>query len=181
MMEPSLAINDSTARRFLSLAVIKVRRGFLICRAAIAMDRHILDRYPKYIRISKHLFLKTGRDVHLTEAATLRFVAEKTSIPVPRVHCAFAHDNRGIIVMERVPGVTLARAWKSLSAADRDAIFEQLRSMINELRSLPPGPGVGIESCVGGSLTDPRLERANPRFGPFKTTQEFHLWLHYDL
>ncbi|AEO66513.1 uncharacterized protein THITE_2114640 [Thermothielavioides terrestris NRRL 8126] len=52
--------------------------------------------------------------------------------------------------------------------------------MLQELRSLPPPPGVGIESCVGGSLRDSRIARSWPRFGPFKTTQEFHQWLRRD-
>ena len=59
-----------------------------------------------------------------------------------------------------------------------DKILCQLGEMIRELRSLKPPPGVaGVESCVGGSHCDIRIPRRDPRFGPFKTTQEFHHWL----
>lgn len=79
--------------------------------------------------------------------------------------------------MERLPGVTLEVARESLSDAQHSAILSQLKSIFQELRSLPPPPGVGIESCVGGSLCDSRLPQSSPRFGPFKTINEFHLWL----
>jgi len=34
----------------------------------------------------------------------MQFVAQNTSIPVPRVYCSFLHKNRAYIVMERLPG-----------------------------------------------------------------------------
>ena len=48
-------------------------------------------------------------------------------------------------------------------------VFAQLRGIFQELRSLTPPLGTGVESCVGGSLYDSRLPRGNARFGPFKT------------
>ncbi|GAB1311874.1 hypothetical protein MFIFM68171_02084 [Madurella fahalii] len=111
------------------------------------------------------------------EAATMNFVAAKTSIPVPHVYCSFIHKNRAFILMERIHGQSLAKAWKILSDADRESIFTQLRGMMKELRALPPAPDTGIESCRGGSLRDSRIPRFRPRFGPFRTIQDFHLWL----
>lgn len=164
----SLAVNDTLIRRFLTLLALKTTARFY--------------RYQgPCVPISKHLIVKTGPFVHLSEAATLRFVAEKTSMPVPRVHCAFVHKNRAFIVMDRIHGISLARVWETLSDADREAVFGQLRSLLGELRSLTPPPGAGIESCVGGSLRDSRIPRSWPRFGPFKTTQEFHMWLRHGL
>jgi aminoglycoside phosphotransferase (APT) family kinase protein len=83
--------------------------------------------------------------------------------------------------MERVQGEELPRAWKTLTEAELESIFAQLRAFFHELHALTPPPGTGVESCVGGSLYDSRLPRGNPRFGPFKTIQEFHLWLRRDL
>ena len=57
------------------------------------------------------------------------------------------------------------------------SIFTQLRDMLRELRALSPPPDTGIESCGGGSLRDSRIPRSRPRFGPFRTIQDFHLWL----
>jgi hypothetical protein len=164
----NLAINNTFLRRFLTLVALKTTARLYGYSGPCAP-------------VSKRLIVKTGPFAHLTEAATLRFIASNTSIPVPHVHCAFVHKNRAVIVMDRIKGVSLAKAWNTLSDKDRDAIFEQLRSMFRELRSLPPQPGVGIESCVGGALRDARIPRSWPRFGPFKTAQEFHLWLRHGL
>lgn len=133
------------------------------------------------VAISPHLVVKTGPFVHLTEAATMSFVAANTSIPVPRIHCSFVHNNQAFIVMERIQGTSLAEAWKTLSDADRESIFSQLQQMFQELRSLQPPLATGVESCQGGSLRDSRIARSRPRFGPFKTIQDFHLWLREDL
>jgi aminoglycoside phosphotransferase len=112
----------------------------------------------------------------------MRYLAENTSIPVPKIYCSFLHKNQAYIVMERIQGKELPKTWKSLSAANAlDDVFEQLKNIFQELRSLKPPPGTGVESCVGGSLYDSRIPRGNPRFGPFKSIQDFHFWLRHDL
>lgn len=158
-----LAIKNTFIRRFLTILALKTTGRFY---------RHDGPCVP----VSKHLIVKTGPFVHLTEAATMQFVAAKTSIPVPRVHCSFVYKNRAYIVMERIQGRSLPHAWETLSEADRESIFAQLRRMFRELRTLSP-PDKQIQSCVGGSLRDSRIPRSRPRFGPFRTAQEFHLWL----
>lgn len=159
-----LAIRNTLFRRFLTLLALKTTARFY------AYD-------GPCVPVSKHVMVKSGDFVHLTEAATMEFIAAKTSIPVPRVHSSFVHGNRAYIVMERIQGESLAKAWRTLSESDLESIFLQLRRMFRELRALPPSPGTGIESCVGGSLRDPRNPRSRPRFGPFRTAQDFHLWL----
>ena len=159
-----LAVHNTFVRRFLTILALKTAGRF----------------YPytgPCVQISKHLIVKTNARVHLTEAATMQFVAANTSVPVPRVHCAFVYKNQAYIVMERIQGCTLAHAFKTLSEADLKTIFAQLRRMLEELRKLSPPEGAGIQSCVDGSLRDSRISRSRPRFGPFRTTQEFHLWL----
>ncbi|KAI1415541.1 kinase-like protein [Hypoxylon sp. FL1857] len=166
----NLAINNTFRRRLSTLISIKIAR---YC--------YKYKYLGSCLPLSKNLILKSDAFVHLTEAATMVFVAKNTSIPVPRVHCSFVYKNRAYIVMERIQGDDLARVWKSLSESDRESIFAQLRSMLQELRAIQPPPGTGVESCVGGSLHDSRMTRSRPRFGPFKTIQDFHLWLRGDL
>ncbi|TVY46266.1 hypothetical protein LOCC1_G004151 [Lachnellula occidentalis] len=159
-----LAIHNTFLRRSLTLLALKTTARFFKYDGPCA-------------RISKNLIVKTSPSVHLTEATTMEFVAANTSIPVPHVYCSFVHRNRAYIVMERISGQPFPEALKTLSDADREDIFTQLRSMIQQLRKLEPPPGTGVESCTGGSLRDPRNPRARPRFGPFKKVQDFHLWL----
>ncbi|KLO82294.1 Uncharacterized protein LW93_9485 [Fusarium fujikuroi] len=164
----SLAINNTFPRRFMTLVALKTSARFY-------------KHDGPCILISKSLIVKKGSFVHLTEAATMHFVAANTSIPVPTVHCSFVHKKRAHIVMQRIRGTSLAEAWKPLSEADLASIFAQLRHMLEELRALVPPNSVGVESCTGGSLRDSRIPRSRPRFGPFKSIQHFHRWLWEDL
>jgi len=97
-----LAINNTFARRILT-------------RLASHTIAKLYPRDGLCIRISKNKILKTGRRVHLTEGATLKYLAENTTIPVPKVHCSFLHKNRAYIVMERIPGEELSKAWNNMS------------------------------------------------------------------
>lgn len=47
-----------------------------------------------------NLCIKFGDSVTLAEANTLRFIAKHTSIPVPKVHCAFTHRGKTYILLE---------------------------------------------------------------------------------
>jgi aminoglycoside phosphotransferase (APT) family kinase protein len=83
------------------------------------------------------------------EAGTMQFVAKHTSIPVPKVHCAFVCKGRAYMVMKRIQGRDLPRAWKELSDKQKNNVFEQLRKMMDKLRSLKPPVGmVGVQSVV---------------------------------
>ena len=163
-----LAVNNTFLRR-------------LLTRTALRTTAKFYSEHGLCVPISKHRIVKTGHRVHLTEGATMEYLARNTAIPVPKVHCSFLHKNRAYIVMERIHGDELAKAWKSLSEESLESVFVQLRGMVQELRSLEPSQGTGVESCVGGSLYDSRIACKNPRFGPFKTIQEFHFWLRRDL
>ncbi|CRK20821.1 hypothetical protein HYQ46_007801 [Verticillium longisporum] len=162
-----LAINNTWLRRFLT-------------RLALHTAAKFYSRDGLCIPISKHKIVKTGIRTHLTEGATLKYLEENTSIPVPKVFCSFLHKNRAYIVMERIQGDELPTALNVLSPEALEGLFLQLRKFIQELRALKP-PTTGVESCVGGSLFDSRIPRGNPRFGPFTTIQNFHFWLRDDL
>ncbi|KAG4431296.1 hypothetical protein IFR05_013220 [Cadophora sp. M221] len=159
-----LAINNTYFCRFLA-------------RLALHTTAKLFHQNGPCIPVSRHKILKKGYSVHLTEATTIDYVARNTSIPVPKVHCSFVHKNRAYIIMERIQGKTLAAAWPHLSEDSLQNIFLQLRNIIIELRALEPSPTIGVASCVGSSMYDSRLPNGTPRFGPFKTIQEFHRWL----
>ncbi|KAJ3542100.1 hypothetical protein NM208_g4033 [Fusarium decemcellulare] len=160
----SLAINNTPFRRFLTLVALKT-------------TARIFNRQGACVPISKHLIVKSDGFVDLTEAATMKFVADNTSIPVPKVWCSFMSNGRTYIVMERIQGDPIAKGWDERSQESKDKLFAQLKLNIQDLRSLQPPASAGVESCIGGSLFDCRMPRPDRRFGPFKTIQEFHLWL----
>ncbi|EEU37261.1 uncharacterized protein NECHADRAFT_92249 [Fusarium vanettenii 77-13-4] len=164
----SLVINNSPLRRFLTLLGLKTTSRLFRRRGAC-------------VPISKHLIVKSDSFVDLTEAATMRFVATNTSVPVPKVWCSFVRNGRVYIVMERIRGDCISTGWDERSQESRNKLLAQLKLLIENLRLLQPLPGTGVESCTGGSLFDSRIARSGGRFGPFKTIQDFHLWLRDNL
>lgn len=111
----------------------------------------------------------------------MKFVANNTSVPIPKVWCSFTRNGRVYLVMERIRGDCIAKGWDERSKESKDTLLAQLKVMVEEIRSLQPRPDAGVESCVGGSLFDSRMPRPDRRFGPFQTIQEFHLWLRDNL
>jgi aminoglycoside phosphotransferase len=89
-----LAIENTSIRRISTLIALKT-------------TARLFKRNRTCIPISKNLIVKTGPYVHLAEVATMRFVAENTSLPVPKVFCSFLHKDRAYIVMERIEGETM--------------------------------------------------------------------------
>jgi fructosamine-3-kinase len=57
--------------------------------------------------------VKYGRRMHLSEASTMHFISQHTSIPVPKVLCAFTHSDCTYIVMERIKGDIIGSGWIS--------------------------------------------------------------------
>jgi aminoglycoside phosphotransferase (APT) family kinase protein len=129
--------------------------------------------------LSRQMVVKTGSDVRLDEAATMMFVKNYTNIPVPKVLSAFIRDGAAYIVMEKIPGQELAKAWHRLSDQARASLLGQLREHLDQLRALPPPTEFSVGSCIGGSLQDFRQSCRPPpvQFGPFRTIQDFHSWL----
>lgn len=128
--------------------------------------------------------IKAGSFKDLSEASTMRFVAQRTSIPVPKVYCSFKHKDITFIVMRRVRGQMLiggpdstAVSWKQRSSESRAKILTQLRDMVDEMRSLSPPSDGKVANVDGGSLWECRLPGGTGRFGPFEDVAAFHLHL----
>lgn len=169
-------VNNTLYWRLLTISLLRLHAASRRISSIFRRRRpHVGHVYP----LSRHMLVKTGSDVRLAEAATMRFIAENTSIPVPKVLSAFVRNGAAYIVMERIQGQELAKLWHRLSDQTRASLLDQLRQMVDELRALQPPTEFAVGSCTGGSLQDFRQSRAPPpvRFGPFRTVQDFHSWL----
>lgn len=124
--------------------------------------------------LTDRLCVKYGRRVHLSEASTMHFISQHTSIPVPKVLCAFTHSGRSYIVMERIQGDIIGSGWVRRSEESKAKLLSQLKKMIQEMRDLQPPEGIGVASVDGGPLSDCRVPGPFLRFGPFATIQNFH-------
>lgn len=109
-----------------------------------------------------------------TEALTMIFIAQNTSIPVPRVQAVRRYKDKYALIMDYVRASE--RTWSKLSASDRANVAEQLAGYVSQLRQLvPPRPG-RVEAVDGTPCTDPKL---NIALEPC-TIDEFHLRLGHE-
>ncbi|KAJ5577554.1 uncharacterized protein N7459_006518 [Penicillium hispanicum] len=133
----------------------------------------------KIVRIADNAVVKYGYDVQLWEAMNMAFVAQHTTIRLPRVFDAWVeHENKDVdetgtcfIVMSYIDGRLLDEVWQDLHDARRDDIQEQLHRFIRELRQTEseyPGP-VGGGICQGAFFTDYGA-------GPFSSREELEAW-----
>ncbi|GKZ80700.1 hypothetical protein AnigIFM56816_004926 [Aspergillus niger] len=154
-------INDCALYRILTLLAIAALRKFRPFKGSVLM---LTDR----------ICVKYGQHVDLSEAGTMCFISQNTSIPVPKVLCAFTHQRCTYIVMERIKGEMIGAGWVYRSEESKAKILTQLQRMVQEMRTLPPPAGMGVGSVVDGTLFDGRLPGTSLRFGPFPSVQEFH-------
>lgn len=135
-------INATAFQRYLTLLAIKLLKRFR-------------KRSGTVLFLSKKICVKYGSGVNLREVSSIRFVAKHTSVPVPRVYCAFTYSNRTYVVMERIHGDSVGEGWFKRSEQSRAKILDQLKNMIEEIRHITPPTVIGVAHVDGGSLYDP--------------------------
>ena len=155
----SKPVNDTLFRRFLTLAAIKLLK-------------HVVPRQSMVLFLTSKICVKYSSFQDLSEASTMQFIAQHTSIPVPRVYCAFQHKGWTYIVQERIDGEMVSVGWDKRTEESKAKILLQLKGIVNEMRSLPP-PGTAVSNVDGGPIYDARINGVE-RFGPWPTIQEFH-------
>lgn len=136
---------------------------------------------PVTTRISETLVLKHGKYVRLTEATTMQFIRDNTTLPVPRVFDAWKHgDGTTVILMEWIGGEdvqTLETCWPLLTSRQKTDIASQVRGHLDQIRSLvqPPHLRGYIGPPDGSRIYDPRL--TDQLCGPFTSEAEFNAFL----
>ncbi|KND86429.1 hypothetical protein TOPH_08912 [Tolypocladium ophioglossoides CBS 100239] len=163
-MQPQ-GINDTLLNRLLFRAIYRLMTNKLIRRWVNHRGR-VVFAFPR-------LCIKSTGFTTLAEAQAMRFVSQNTTIPVPHVHCAFKLKGRVYIVMERIEGRDLSIGWVQRSEESKARILNQLKFIMEELRSIPPPEDVGIANVSGGPIYDQRLPKKSA-WGPFSSIREFH-------
>ncbi|OAL45920.1 phosphotransferase enzyme family protein [Pyrenochaeta sp. DS3sAY3a] len=141
----------------------------------------------EFAKIAEPLMLvKYGTHASLIEAKNMLYVAENTSIPVPKLFAAYTYgpldrdlDDFGTLYdtylfMEFIEGddKDLGKSWAKCSSTEKQLISADLKKHITEFRSLPP-PGY-IGSVHGGPVTDLMLKWSTTCRGPFKSEADFN-------
>src|SRR5271155_5096494 len=130
---------------------------------------------PSVVRVSKARIIKGPCES--VELEALKYVAQHTSIPVPKVHGTYHVGGRLYIEMEYVQGETLQAAWVGnlLSPAEKKAVVEELAGYIKQLQLLEPPQKMAVASAELRQCLDYRV--GYTLFGPFPSHEEFHSFL----
>ena len=100
---------QSSFRKWLFLSWLKIRRCYGEGYGGIWKLPGIVLKYGPY---------------ELSEAEPMHYIRINTSIPVPKLYCAFVHRGRTYMAMERVKGSTLCRAWhREISEQEKQSIL----------------------------------------------------------
>jgi hypothetical protein len=129
--------------------------------------------YIPYIRrLDRYTIVKRSHGLY--EAATMRYIAVHTTVPVPAVIDSWLDgEGKEMIAMTYVPGEDLNNVWQRLGDKQRDDVLAQLADSIAQLRALPPPyPGYVGPVVRGGKVYDTRI--ALRPIGPFNSVADFN-------
>lgn len=139
--------------------------------------------FPKHagirtVKLDPFTYLKMGDDRLYQEAATIRFVAAHTSIPVPKVREVRTWNGVTYMMMKVAQGEQLPCYWAKMPSSVQQKVVSQLRDYLKQLRALtPPQPGC-VSSVDGGPVEDLTRLGFAPS-GPFSSHDAFHRFLRY--
>jgi len=114
----SPSANDRTLYRILTLLALR------LCKCHRPFSGRVLV-------LSKQMCIKYGRLVDLSEASTIRFISQSTSISSQsplRIRTRRAN----------IQGEMLGRDWVSRSPESQTTLPLELKEMIREMRAIPP-------------------------------------------
>lgn len=132
---------------------------------------------PRTVRTGPHTLIKFGSSVDESEAEAMQFIADNTSVPVPKVIRVHKYNITTFIEMKFVPGKE-GHVWFTMSRPAQQALVKELESYLRQIRSLtPPTPGL-VASAYGNACLDHRFGVNSA--GPFSNHKEFHRFLRMD-
>jgi hypothetical protein len=110
--------------------------GFRLLKARLAVAHALYGHCgPRNIRTDPKTLFKLGRRVHDSEAEAMQYIADNTSVPVPRVYCVYKYRRITSIKMDFVPG-QLAFVWDEIQPAAQQAFLVEFQSYVRQIRSL---------------------------------------------
>ena len=107
------------------------------------------------------------------ELEAMLFVAEHTSVGVPRIHRTYQRKNGLFIEMDFVPGDRLDVIWDGLSSLEKKAVVEEIWAQMLELRAVrvPDTMDIAVGSVSGENVRDGAISHND--VGPFRQLEDF--------
>ncbi|KAI1788480.1 kinase-like domain-containing protein [Ganoderma leucocontextum] len=136
-------------------------------------------------QIASDAVMKVRPEESDSEPVTMHLVRETTTIPVPAVRRYFNYRGRSVVIMDFIPGQTLADRWPSLSYWRRFWVLYTIRRYIRELRRVEV-PGTPRHSQFPGRIGREPQVCYGPMFseyggGPFASYDELTSWFMHKL
>lgn len=136
------------------------------------------DATATVVRVGKFA-VKYGGSTSLIEAQNLSFVAKHSNVPVPEIHGTLTEESTGrvFIIMEMVPGETLAKAWPSLTSFEKHDVVGQIQKVVMDLRTISPAGYIGSvdrQPCADGIFYNPNHPEDPSLCGPFDTEDDMN-------
>ncbi|KAI1044434.1 hypothetical protein LB505_013426 [Fusarium chuoi] len=113
------------------------------------------------------------------EIEAMEYIRDHTSVPVPailEVHLGNNDKDGGWILMERIPGMQLDKAWPVMTEASKARTISELKHHLSQLHRIRPTEPGWIGSCSGGPAYDHRIDNM-ATCGPFASIAEFNDFL----
>ena len=133
----------------------------------------------KVVVVGQHFLVKYGSRTSQIEGDNLLFIEQNLRIPAPRLYAMWQElDGVMYIVMEFISGDTLESLWPNLTESNKTTIMKKLRSVFEQIRSLP-SPGF-YGNVSGGCLPYHLFWIAGNKksvSGPFKSERDLLLGL----
>lgn len=156
-----------------------LRKLAVILRLKLSRRLHLpAGTYP--FPGNSSLSLIISPDPVLSEATTLRFIADNTSaVPIPKVVFAFSREGKSYTITRKVKGECLLTALGGLSDKTKREVMAQVRVIHAELKSLRSPEDIAVANVGMGPLRyiNGRLLGDCGLIGPFASMDEFHSWL----
>ena len=142
-MDPEISIIESLSRNHLQIPVDHSLTATFLAQGAFnrvytiatSDGDGVVSQLPYVFRVTLPVepFYKTA-----SEVATLSYIREHTSIPVPRViaHSSTADNELGFewILMEKIPGVSLKTLWREMDMETKGRETRVVAQYVEQLR-----------------------------------------------
>ncbi|KAI3394042.1 hypothetical protein diail_3307, partial [Diaporthe ilicicola] len=117
-----------------------------------------------------------SRLVTNSEVATMAYIREKTSIPIPQVLDWSDDPSNSVgteyLIMEHVSGVPLQQQWPDMDGLQRLECIQNLGNLVKEMHNLE-FPAYGSIYFNNGLVNHCFYNRKPPNRGPWKTINDF--------
>lgn len=147
-------------------------QGRTISSDELLESMRLTDFCPVF-KVDETTVVKSGDSVRFAEAAALKLVRERTSIPVPEVYNVYKDEASGHvhIIMEFIEGDVLDKVWDQFDRNQKDEVIQQLHGIFVELRNIK---GTFIGSVDGTSCEDQVFSDELGAYGPYEDETAFN-------